>query len=208
MSDATYDKGGRGEQKISVVVEQIGSTVNLSVQAAAGGQGKGSGTLSTTVGSIKLQSTAPDCPGSYEGSLKFTGDTLSWSYKGQDCGGPMQGRGTAKRMKSNEQAAVNISGNWKIDSQNGPSPLCGFIQNGDNFIGSCTGPTAVGNLAVLTCLTWPSPFVVGSCRVTLLYQRHSFPPPLPHGRRRRTDLPCDSLGRAELDTARAPAASP
>jgi hypothetical protein len=51
------------------------------------------------VKSISLQSTTPNCSGSYEGSLKFAGDALSWNYKGEDCGGPMEGQGDAKRTK-------------------------------------------------------------------------------------------------------------
>jgi hypothetical protein len=115
-------------------------------QSALGGQGKGSGTLTgDTVDSILLESTAPGCSGEYEASIKFAGDTVSWSYKGQDCGGPMEGHGTAKRTKG-EPIASNISGTWKIDSGNGPSPLCGFIQVGNNLTGSCTGLKSAGTI--------------------------------------------------------------
>jgi len=100
-NNVTYEKGEHGEQKISVIVEQAKDTVNVSFQTADGGQGKGSGALTgTTVDPIKLQSTNPACPGTYQGSLKFANDTISWSYKGEDCGGPMQGQGTAKKAKS------------------------------------------------------------------------------------------------------------
>lgn len=98
--DMTYKTGGQGEQKITITVEQLKSDVKMSFQTALGGQGNGAGTLTgSSVESISLQSTTPGCPGSYEGSLKFIGDTMSWSYKGQDCGGPMDGHGTAKRTK-------------------------------------------------------------------------------------------------------------
>jgi hypothetical protein len=100
MNDSTYDKGEKGEQKISITVEQNGSDVSISFETANGGQGKGTGTLTdTVVNSISLQSTTPGCAGSYQGSLKFAGDSMSWSYKGQDCGGAMEGHGTAKRTK-------------------------------------------------------------------------------------------------------------
>jgi hypothetical protein len=46
-----------------------------------------------------LLSTTPGCPGSYEASIQFASDIATWSYKGQDCGGPMTGHGTAKRTK-------------------------------------------------------------------------------------------------------------
>jgi len=49
---------------------------------------------------MSLQSTAPDCPGSYDASFEFSGEAVSWSFKGQDCGGPMEGHGTAKRTKA------------------------------------------------------------------------------------------------------------
>jgi hypothetical protein len=101
MNDATYKKGGQGEQKISISVEQNGSNVSISFQTADGGQGKGTGTLTgTVVNSISLQSTAPGCAGSYEGSFNFAGDSMSWSFKGQDCGGPMEGHGTAKGTRA------------------------------------------------------------------------------------------------------------
>jgi hypothetical protein len=71
MNDAAYEKGGQGEQKISIAVEQNGSDVNVSFQTAAG-DGVGSGKLKgTSVESIDLQSTTPNCPGSFQGSLKF-----------------------------------------------------------------------------------------------------------------------------------------
>jgi hypothetical protein len=100
MNNATYKTGGQGEQKITIMVGQAGSKVNVSFQTASGGQGEGSGTLTGAgVDSISLQSTAPGCSGSYEASFKFADDAVTWSYKGQDCGGPMEGKGTATRTK-------------------------------------------------------------------------------------------------------------
>jgi hypothetical protein len=41
--------------------------------------------------------------------------------------------------------SVNISGTWKIESQNDVvAPLCAFKQVGNDLTGSCTGPNAVG----------------------------------------------------------------
>jgi hypothetical protein len=101
MINVTYKKGGQGEQKISITIEQIGKDLKVSYQTGSGGQGKGAGTLADGGSSegISLQSTAPECPGSYEASLKFADDTVTFSYKGDDCGGPMEGHGTAKRTK-------------------------------------------------------------------------------------------------------------
>jgi hypothetical protein len=101
MNEAAYKKSGaRGQQKISIIVEQNGDDVNVTFQTSNGGQGKGMGTLTgNTVSSISLQSTALECSGSYKGSLKFDGDVVDWVYQGEDCGGSMEGHGIAKRAK-------------------------------------------------------------------------------------------------------------
>ena len=97
----SYGARGSGDQKISIIVAQSGDTINVTFQTASGGEGKGTGTLTDgTASSIKVESTAPNCPGSYVASLKFDGDTVTWSFEGQDCGGPMQGYGTAKRTSA------------------------------------------------------------------------------------------------------------
>ncbi|MGA8613645.1 MAG: toll/interleukin-1 receptor domain-containing protein [Xanthobacteraceae bacterium] len=97
-NNASYGNGGQGEQRITITVEQSGSDVTVAFKTPNGGEGKGSGKLTgTAVNSLVLQSTARDCPGSYEGSLTFVGDTVNWSFEGKDCGGPMKGHGEAKR---------------------------------------------------------------------------------------------------------------
>jgi len=97
---STYANKGHGEQRISLVVEQRDSEVNVSFTTVGGGQGKGTGKLTgAVIEKFLLQSTTPDCSGSYEASIKFADDTASWSFKGEDCNGPMEGRGTAKRTK-------------------------------------------------------------------------------------------------------------
>jgi hypothetical protein len=100
MNIATYNAGGQGEQKITITVEQTENDLKVSFQTASGGQGKGTGTLKgNEVESMSLQSVAPGCPGSYDASFQFADETVSWSFKGQDCGGAMEGHGTAKRTK-------------------------------------------------------------------------------------------------------------
>lgn len=100
-SKSTYKTGGAAEQKIIINVTQSGDDLTISFKTPTGGQGKGGGKLTgKTVKSLTLESTAPECPGSYRGSLKFDGDAMSWSYEGKDCGGSMEGRGTAKRAKT------------------------------------------------------------------------------------------------------------
>lgn len=99
VNNANYGKNGQGDQKISIVVEQNGTDLKVKFQSAGGGQGEGTGTLKDNrAESISLHSTVPGCPGSYEGSLSFTGNTMKWLYKGQDCGGAMEGQGTATRV--------------------------------------------------------------------------------------------------------------
>jgi hypothetical protein len=100
MNNATYERGGQAEQKISITIEQVSSDLNVVFQTANGAQGKGSGKLTgTRVESMSLESTTPECPGSYKGSMEFPGDTVTWSYKGEDCGGAMEGHGAAKKVK-------------------------------------------------------------------------------------------------------------
>jgi hypothetical protein len=101
VNKSTQKIGGQGEQRISIVVEQIGSELKVTFQTGLGEQGKGKGTLAgSRVHSMSLQSATTGCPASYDASLEFAGDTVSWSFKGQDCNGPMEGNGTANRKKS------------------------------------------------------------------------------------------------------------
>jgi hypothetical protein len=96
----TTAKGAVGEYKVSVVVEQVDSAVSLSFATAAGHFGNGTGQLKgSVVDPMSLQSTTPGCPGSFLGSLKFEDGTLSWTLKGEDCGGPLEAKGIAKRTK-------------------------------------------------------------------------------------------------------------
>jgi hypothetical protein len=99
-NSTTYEKGGEGEQKIAIIVNQTGSDVNVDFEGATGATGKGTGKLAgATIDSLSLLNTTQGCSGAYEASLKFANDTVTWTYKGQDCGGPMEGHGTAKRTK-------------------------------------------------------------------------------------------------------------
>jgi hypothetical protein len=99
MNKASYGKAGQGEQKISIAVQQTGSDLKLSFKTANDTQGEGVGKLTgNRVESISLRSTTPNCPGSYSGSLTFADNSIAWSYKGTDCGGDMEGHGTAKKV--------------------------------------------------------------------------------------------------------------
>jgi hypothetical protein len=98
----SYKKGGQGDQKISITIEQtVWNDFKVAYKTAAGGQGQGTGKFENgTAESISLQSTTPGCPGSYEASLKFDTDSVTFSFKGEDCSGPMEGNGTAKKVKT------------------------------------------------------------------------------------------------------------
>jgi len=100
-NSGTYKMGGAADQKIVIVVEQTGTQLTVSFETPNGGQGKGTGILEgNIVKGILLKSSAPSCSGSYEASLEFDNDDLiKWSYKGQDCGGPIEGQGTATKTK-------------------------------------------------------------------------------------------------------------
>jgi hypothetical protein len=94
-----YEKQGHAEQKIAITVQRIENHLRLIFQTPNGGQGEGTGELASDgVASVSLHSTTPSCPGSFDGSLTLSGNSISWSYKGQDCGGPMEGHGTANMV--------------------------------------------------------------------------------------------------------------
>jgi hypothetical protein len=96
-----YKKGGKGEQNISISIEQTANDLKVAYQTPAGAQGKGAGTLeSGKADSISLQSTTPGCAGSYQASFRFADDSVTFSFKGEDCGGTMEGNGTAKKVKA------------------------------------------------------------------------------------------------------------
>jgi hypothetical protein len=100
MNASTYNKGGDGEQKIVLNVEQAGSDVKLSFRTASGGMGEGTGKIvDERIASMTLQSTAPGCSGAYNASIEFSGDNMNWTFKGDDCGGAMEGHGTAKKVR-------------------------------------------------------------------------------------------------------------
>jgi hypothetical protein len=98
----TYKSGGKGEQEISITVESTAwNDFKLAFKTAAGAQGQGVGKFENgTATSVSLQSTTPGCAGSYESSFKFGDDAVTFSFKGEDCSGPMEGNGTAKKVKT------------------------------------------------------------------------------------------------------------
>jgi hypothetical protein len=104
--DGTYDginedNQSNGKAQFSLTFQQSGNAVTATYKSSLGGQGRGSGTINgNAIYMMSIQSETPNCPGSYIASLKFEGDAVSWTYTGQDCNGPAQGHGSAKKAKS------------------------------------------------------------------------------------------------------------
>jgi len=100
VNHAKSTKGGQGDQSITIAVEQNAADLKVVFQTPGGG-GEGTGKLEgNRVKAMSLRSTAPACSGTYEASFDFAGDTLNWTFKGQDCAGQMEGQGSAKRTKT------------------------------------------------------------------------------------------------------------
>jgi hypothetical protein len=99
MNYISYGNKGEAEQKVSINIQLKGSDLKISFQTANGASGEGTGKLTgNRAESISLHSTTPGCPGSYAGPLSFADNSVSWSYKGEDCAGPMEGHGTAPKV--------------------------------------------------------------------------------------------------------------
>jgi tetratricopeptide (TPR) repeat protein len=88
-----------GEHQISLTFQQSGSEVTVTYRSALGGRGSGKSTIAgNIIATVPLQSD-PNCPGLFTASFKFSHDTVSFAYSGQDCNGPGQGRGIANKLK-------------------------------------------------------------------------------------------------------------
>jgi CHAT domain-containing protein len=88
-----------GEHQISLTFQQSGSEVTVTYRSALGGRGSGKSTIAgNSIATVPLRSE-PNCPGLFTALFKFSDDTVSFTYSGQDCNGPGQGRGIAKKLK-------------------------------------------------------------------------------------------------------------
>ena len=102
--EGTYDgtftlSQATGEHQISLTFQQSGPEVTVTYRSVLGGRGSGKGTIAGSVITAMPLRSEPSCPGLYTASFTFSGDTVSWTYSGQDCFGPAQGRGIAKKLK-------------------------------------------------------------------------------------------------------------
>jgi CHAT domain-containing protein/tetratricopeptide (TPR) repeat protein len=88
-----------GEHQISLTFQQSGPEVIVTYRSVLGGRGIGKSTIAGNVITAVPLRSEPNCPGLFTASFKFFGDTVSFTYSGQDCNGPAQGRGIAKKLK-------------------------------------------------------------------------------------------------------------
>ena len=89
-----------GEYKITLSFQQSGANVTATYLTLQGGRGRGTGTITgNAINAISFRSEIVNCPGSLTASLMFSDDIVSWTYTGQDCGGPVRGYGAAKKTR-------------------------------------------------------------------------------------------------------------
>jgi tetratricopeptide (TPR) repeat protein len=84
---------------ISISFKQAGRYLSATYRHSRGGTGKGIGIITGTAATLSLRGQTENCPGNYAASFEFSGQAVTWSYTGQDCNGPVQGRGTATRTE-------------------------------------------------------------------------------------------------------------
>jgi hypothetical protein len=89
-----------GEHQISLTFQQSGPEVAVTYRSVLGGRGSGKSTIAGNVITAVPLRSEPNCLGLFTASFKFFGDTVSFTYSGQDCNGPAQGRGIAKKLIS------------------------------------------------------------------------------------------------------------
>jgi hypothetical protein len=51
--------------------------------------------------------TSPNCAGNYQNSYIVSGNSMKWTFTGQDCLGREQGNGTAKRTVVLEKKTIS-----------------------------------------------------------------------------------------------------
>jgi tetratricopeptide (TPR) repeat protein len=87
-----------GEYQISLTFQRLGTEVTVAYRSVLGGSGTGKGNIAgSVIAAVPLRSE-PSCPGLFTASFTFSGDTVSFSYSGEDCSGPAQGRGIVRKL--------------------------------------------------------------------------------------------------------------
>jgi hypothetical protein len=94
-------RGLKSDAQISLVIQLSGDKVTVTYKTATGATGSGTGAISTATMMTKIMlESHPSCPGSFATQFLFSPDAVSWVYTGQDCSGPQQGHGRAKKTGS------------------------------------------------------------------------------------------------------------
>ena len=65
---------------------------------STGVSGDGYGTVSGTTMIIYWQNETPSCPGHYKNLYQLDGDSMTWTFTGEDCLGMETGYGDAKKV--------------------------------------------------------------------------------------------------------------
>lgn len=94
-----YDSNEVGLTDVTLVFQQLGSTVTGTYLSANGAQGVMFGTLQAGgSGDLTAVQTTPTCKGQFQMPVTVEGDTLTWQFTGHDCLGAEDGNGKASRQ--------------------------------------------------------------------------------------------------------------
>lgn len=89
---------------VTLVFQQLGSTVTGSYLSANGAQGVMWGTLQVNgAGDLQAVQTTPTCRGEFKMPVQVAGDRLTWKFIGHDCLGVEDGSGDASRVGDTAQ---------------------------------------------------------------------------------------------------------
>jgi hypothetical protein len=97
-----------GPHKVVLTFNQSGPAVIGSFWVATGVYGVGQGQI-TGPNSMTMSwtNTSPSCQGNYQNSYVVSGNAMTWTFTGQDCLGPEQGKGAAKRTVGLEKKTIS-----------------------------------------------------------------------------------------------------
>lgn len=95
----TYTATSSGTSPIAIVFTQSGDLVNGNFLTPSGMNGVGGGRIASNVADMNWVVTTAWCPGDYLGKYTFSGDTVTWTYSGNDCTGHEAGQGQATKQE-------------------------------------------------------------------------------------------------------------
>lgn len=85
-----------GPAKVILILGQDGSAVQGAYSASTGVFGFGQGTVSGSTMTIQWTNRS-QCKGTYTTNYQLSGNSMTWTFTGQDCLGDEQGYGNATR---------------------------------------------------------------------------------------------------------------